>query len=435
MWIEWIAYAAAVVLSVPVVVVCAECLIAVLAGSGDNKKIEDRGERRDATTDVIVLVPAHDEEEGLGRTLQQLKRQVAERDRLVVVADNCADATARVARGCGVECIERFDEQRRGKGYALDAGLQYLKAHPQSPSLSQNGVQQQIVVVMVDADCFVEDGAIEALVEQVRTTGRPAQAVYLMEAPPSGELGPAGAVSVLAFLVKNWVRPLGLKRFGGMPCVLTGTGMAFAWEDIAGVPLASGNIVEDMQLGLDLAERGKGPLLCEQARVTGVLPGATAARATQRRRWEHGHLRTIFTQVPRLWWAALKRLDLRLAVLGLDVAVPPLSLLVMVMVAGLLFAALLGVTRDVWGPAIILAGALALLAACVALAWMRFGRGRVPGRALAAAPLYAMSKVMLYASFPFKRERKWIRTERAGGGAGDVGASARAEIVGAKKAG
>src|SRR5688500_13457630 len=190
-----------------------------------------------------------------------------------------------------------------------------------------------------------------------------------------------------------------------------------------------------MQLELVLVERGNAPLLCETPRVTGVLPGAVAARRAQRRRWEHGHLRTIFTQVPRLAWAAVKRLDLRLAVLGLDVAVPPLSLLVMIMVAGLLFAALLGVMRGVWGPAMILAAALALLAACIALAWARFGRGRVPGRALAAAPLYAMSKVMMYASFPFKRERKWIRTERDPGGRGQVGTSTGAQMVGAKKVG
>src|SRR5688572_3435370 len=113
---------------------------------------------------------------------------------------------------------------------------------------------------MMDADCAAHEGAIDALVRQVVRTNAPAQAVYLMTPPPGDEYpaataGPRHAVSALAFVVKNQVRPRGLSRLG-LPCLLTGTGMAFPWQIIRDAPLASGNIVEDMQLGLDLAVAG-----------------------------------------------------------------------------------------------------------------------------------------------------------------------------------
>jgi cellulose synthase/poly-beta-1,6-N-acetylglucosamine synthase-like glycosyltransferase len=412
MWI-WLAYIVAAALSVPALIVCAECLAALLP----------RRTRRESTTSdnsrppVAVLVPAHNEEGGLGTTLKQISSQLREGDRLVVVADNCSDQTAAVARSHGVACVERWHEVHRGKGYALDAGLKHLESH----------CDPSTIVVMVDADSQVEAGTIDALVQQVIATGRPAQAVYLMEAPDAAQMSPRTAVSMLAVLVKNWVRPLGLERLG-MPCVLTGTGMAFAWDDIRNVAVASGNIVEDMQLGLDLAARGKGPLLCESARVSGVLPIGRSARATQRRRWEHGHLRTIFTQAPRLFVSAFTKLDPRLLVLALDVAVPPLSLLVLLMIAAVAAGIALGTTQDVWGPMIIVASALVLLVFCVSIVWARFARGRVPGKALAAAPIYALSKVMVYVGFLFKREKKWIRTERPR----EV---AQPEMIGVKKAG
>src|SRR5438105_1471528 len=69
-----------------------------------------------------VLVPAHDEEAGVGRTLEAVRAQLAPGDRVLVVADNCADRTAAVAAAAGADVAERRDPARRGKGYALDFG-------------------------------------------------------------------------------------------------------------------------------------------------------------------------------------------------------------------------------------------------------------------------------------------------------------------------
>lgn len=83
--------------------------------------------------------------------------------------------------------------------------------------------------------------------------------VYNLEQQPNST--PKDSISALAFLVKNLVRPRGLKQLG-FPSLLTGTGMAFPWLIIRSVSLASRNIVEDMQMSLDLAIAGPPTVFC-----------------------------------------------------------------------------------------------------------------------------------------------------------------------------
>src|SRR5439155_18560878 len=131
-------------------------------------------------------------------------------------------------------------------------------------------------------------------------------------------------LSAWAFRTKNVVRPRGLRRFG-LPCLLTGSGMAFPWRLLRDAPLASGHIVEDMRLGIDLAIAGHPPVFEPFAEIGGELPsGRTAARG-QRTRWEHGHLGTMLTQVPRLAREAVRQRRADLAGLALELGVPPLS--------------------------------------------------------------------------------------------------------------
>ena len=111
--------------------------------------------------------------------------------------------------------------------------------------------------------------------------------------------GPTQAVSILANRFTNLVRPLGLARLGA-PCRLTGTGMAIPWRLVESMPPAGGSLVEDMQLGIDLALQGHLPLFCPEAGVTSGLPPADRAFVTQRTRWEQGHLHTAVAQIPRL---------------------------------------------------------------------------------------------------------------------------------------
>lgn len=381
----------AVALVLPCAVLLVEVLVAVLGGIKPSQAT--RGQARRA-----ILMPAHNEETVIKATLATLTPQLTAADRLLVVADNCTDATAEIARQAGATVLERHNEQQRGKGYALDFGLRHLSAD--APD----------VVVMVDADCQVKAGAINKIAHLSLATNRPVQATYLLEQSP--QPSPKEMVSTFAFKVKNLVRPLGL-RVLGQPCLLTGTGMAFPWATLKDVDLASGNIVEDMKLGLDLAIAGHAPVMCPQALVTGAQPQQDSTAMTQRTRWEHGHLQTLITCVPPLLWQGLKQGRLGLIALALDLCVPPLSLLVMLWVAGAALATVLTLGfGTTWLPAMAIYGAGLGLFLAIGLAWAGFARQDIPMGKLLSIPLYILWKIPLYFKFLSGPESQWIRTER-----------------------
>ncbi len=285
LWITAGLTATALLVAWPALVIAGQVAVAVLPSRRrlDREQAAGPGQIRPP---CALLVPAHNEALGLHGTIESLSAKSRPGDRLIVVADNCTDETARVAREDGAEVVERTNLDRRGKGFALQAGLAHLSA----------GNPPEFVVV-VDADCRLARGCLDALVAQAAATGRPAQACYLMTAPAAPRA--VDVVSALAVLVKNRVRPLAMARLG-FPCLITGSGSAFPWAALQARTFEGDNIVEDMQLAVDLALAGSPPSYCDDAVLFAALPERAAAFNSQRRRWEHGHLRTLLSQVPRL---------------------------------------------------------------------------------------------------------------------------------------
>ena len=393
---DTILLAVAAVLLVPVGVLFLECIAALLPRR--RPEWQANGPR----PTVAVLVPAHNEEATVKTVIASVLPQLGRHDRLVVVADNCTDGTAAAAYDAGAIVVERREPHRVGKGYALDFGVRCL------------GVDPPEVVVVVDADCVAAPGTIDRLARCVGATGRPVQATNLVSQPdnPSSR----DLISTLAFMVKNLVRPLGLRRLG-LPCLLTGTGMAFPWRTIQAAPLANGSIVEDMQVGTHLAMNGLPAVYCDEARVTGSLPKNGSAAFSQRTRWEHGHLQTLCTQAPRLLAAGLRRRDAGSIALALDVAVPPLSLLAAMLVSATAAALAAGALGCSWRPAEMLIAEDLLLAISVLSAWAVFGRGKLPLAPLLTVPFYILWKIPIYLNFIVRRQKSWVRTERDAAGA------------------
>ena len=382
--------AAALLLLIPSVVLLVEvCAARHLRGTVGPSSV-----RRPA---LAVLIPAHNEAAGIAVAIRAVAAQLSAADRLLVVADNCSDDTAAVAMNLGAEVIERNDLSLRGKGYALDYGVRHLEKR--APEL----------VVIVDADCDVHPGALDRLAEACVHSGRPVQATYLMRSPDGAPL--KTRIGEFAWLLHNQVRPLGGLRLG-WPCQLMGTGMAFPWSSIRGAALATGHIVEDMQLGIDLAIAGTAPLFCGDALVTSVFPEREAALLTQRTRWEHGHLGTIASQVPRMLAIAVAQRRGMLAAMALDLAVPPLSSLAIALFTVIAAALLVAVLGGSGIPLVISAVAAVSFAVAVFGAWVRFARSVLSGRDWIAVPRYLLAKLPMYARLFTARQVEWVRTKR-----------------------
>ena len=387
---SFVATAVCSALFVPAAVLCVESLSALLPP-------RPPGPRELLPFRLAVLMPAHDEESGIEATVTALKSELAPGDRLLVVADNCSDRTAELARAAGAEVVERRDAERRGKGHALSFGAKELAEDPPD------------AVIVMDADCRVEQGTLRHLAAAALGAQRPMQAVYLMHAPARGGLS---GVSAFAFLVRNLVRPAGLDRLG-MPCQLTGTGMAFPWPLFRDAPATEGHLVEDLMLGHELALEGSAPLLCRDVLVGSELPTGEAASLKQRRRWEHGQLAILLGTAPRLLARGVLRGDAGLVALALDAAVPPLALFVLLEGAAVTGALALAVVGGSTVPLAVALGGGALLGLGLGAAWLTHGRTVLPLADLAKIPRYMLWKLPLYSSFARRGPHgEWERTER-----------------------
>lgn len=348
---------------------------------------------------VAVLVPAHDESAYLLPTLHGLQAQLGPHDRLLVVADNCSDDTAALARAAGAEVIERHDPQHRGKGYALAFGVEHLRADPPE------------VVLVVDADCQLSDGAVAAVTRACHAAARPVQLLNLMSAPAGASL--KLRVLEFAMVMKNLVRPLGTQRLGGV-CHLMGTGMALPWVLMARARLASGHVAEDMQLGVELAKAGHGPMFLAQGRVSSRFVDDPTVARRQKARWEHGHLDTLRQELPALVRDAAHQRSRALAALALDLCIPPValyfSLLAVLLAVTALAAAVWPAARP--AAALVAAGAAAF-AVAIGIGWWHFGRPLLQARELLRLPLYALWKLPVYLAYAFGARSGWVRTQRA----------------------
>lgn len=384
----------AVLLAIPVAVFLVEAIAAIALPQRDCSESPNGGSRGR----VGLLVPAHNESAGLLPTIADIKAQMRAADRLLVVADNCVDDTAAVSAAAGAEVVVRNDSDRRGKGYALASGLRHLAEDPPD------------IVVVVDADCRLAAGAIDRLASACTLKHRPVQALNLMKAPSESPIN--YRVAEFAWRVKNWARPLGLGAFG-LPCQLTGTGMAFPWDLVRSMDLTSGSIVEDLKLGLDLALAGNPPVFCRSATVTSDFPFSVEANKTQRLRWEQGHIGLILTTAPRLLFLAIVRANVDLLALALDMAVPPLSLLGLLVVVTLIVTGLATLFGASFAAMVISAASFVGFAVAVFLCWLKYGRDILPLSAILSIVPYTIGKLPLYARMLSpKSSRQWIRTDR-----------------------
>jgi cellulose synthase/poly-beta-1,6-N-acetylglucosamine synthase-like glycosyltransferase len=346
---------------------------------------------------VAVVIPANNEEDRIAATVGCIKAQFTEGMSVIVVADNCDDATAERASAAGATVWVRRDTEHRGKGYALNYVVERLTESPPD------------VVIFVDADCITGPACIETLSRLAIQYQRPVQAAYTMRALESAE--DLSNTSALAVFVKNVARPRGLQWLG-LPCMLNGSGMAFPWNALKAVPFPDQHITEDMRMSGDLAKVGLAPIPCMEVFVTSALPTHRAGFMVQRTRWEHGHLATMFRVMPRLLLAFITRPRLQVLGILLELSVPPLSLMVAnagvcaLVLAGLSYAA------GSWLP-LALYLAVGFVAACGLLTvWLIHARDILSPRNAMQIPRYALAKAPMYLRFVTRRQKAWIRTDR-----------------------
>ncbi|SHF23372.1 Glycosyltransferase, catalytic subunit of cellulose synthase and poly-beta-1,6-N-acetylglucosamine synthase [Microbulbifer donghaiensis] len=372
-------------------------LAEILSARDELKSRNCKIPRPEKLSSYVVLIPAHDESPTIVKAITALKRLMTAKGRILVVADNCTDDTAQLARRCGASVAERHDNTKLGKGYALDFGLQILQSAPPE------------VVIILDADSAFSTGTPADLAGLALKQRMPVQAYSGMRVFGGESL--SERIRHFAWRLKNYLRPLGLKNLD-LPCQLAGSGMAFPWEMISSVNLASSNLVEDIEMGINLATISAYPNFCADICVVSQFPKSKGGMQSQRERWEHGHLQIIFSRVPALIVRSIRKFDRRLFAMALDLSVPPISLLVILnfVYTAIGFAA--GVFLSQTAPVYLALLSCATLASAISVAWMLCARDLISPSELSRAALHPATKLALYTRFITKRQREWVRTAR-----------------------
>ncbi len=352
------------------------------------------------TKRVTVLVPAHDEEELIARCVESLNAQAYPHElyEVVVVADNCTDDTAEVARRAGASVLVRSEPEARGKGQALRWGIDRLLAREWPPD----------AVAVVDADSVAEPAFLETLTRPLEEGAPAAQGESLLFDDGS----PAAAFRAGAFLLVNRTRPAG-RAVLGLPCNLQGNGMLFSTELLRRNPWEAFSATEDLEYSIKLRLAGIEPRFAGGAVIQSPAAPSAEAASHQQLRWEGGKLHVARTQIGRVLGAALRRRELKLLEVAFDLAVPPLGLLTALAAAG---TALTGVGIGVgFLPAWAIVPWAVALAAVPLYVLVGFRAARAPAsayRSLLRAPLFVLRKLGAVPRLLRFRPDSWVRTER-----------------------
>ncbi len=302
--------------SVPIVAACAYLtLLTLLSRRGTAPS------PRAAHLRFDVVVPAHDESNGIEATLASLLAMDYPRElfRVVVVADNCTDDTAAKARAAGATVLVRNDTTRIGKGHALALAFHELAADSSD------------AVVVVDADTLVSRNLLLAFSARLDDGASAAQANYVVRNAQTSWRTRLGAI---AFATFHELRSIARERLG-VSCGLRGNGMCFTKALIRDVPYDAFSVVEDIEHGIKLGEKGRVVRYVREASVQGEVASTERTARSQRIRWEGGRSRLARELAPRLLQRALRERNRVCLDLALDLLVPPLAVLLAAITIGL----------------------------------------------------------------------------------------------------
>ncbi len=253
------------------------------------------------TIRLAVVIPAHDEELMIARTVRSLLAAGCSssedctgtqwRPPVLVVAHNCSDATAVVAAAAGASVVSLSNPLMRGKGAALRYGLE--AAH-------RSGANAFLVM---DADSVASPDLIMSIASALEAGAEAVQCRYELEKPVAGAVTSLARLRVMAFRGINVLRARG--RAGlGFSAGIFGNGFAVTEAVLDRVPFSADSICEDLEYHIKLVCAGVRVEWVENAAVYAPLSAPGSARASQEARWEGGRAHVATRGTLRLLGAA-----------------------------------------------------------------------------------------------------------------------------------
>jgi cellulose synthase/poly-beta-1,6-N-acetylglucosamine synthase-like glycosyltransferase len=357
---------------------------------------------------IAVLIVAHDEERVVHASVASLvaQRYPADRHAVFVVADNCTDRTAEVARAHGARVLERRTGSAEGKSRAVAFGIDAIRA--------AGGFD---VVTVFDADNAADPDFLEVIAARLATGERVVQGFVDSKNPDASWV--AGS-SALGFWAIAELAQAPRERLR-LSTPLMGTGFALRLDDALDLLGTGGGLTDDLDLGARLALRGIRVAYEPSARTVDEKPTELSTAVAQRHRWMRGRWVVVGGSVP-----ALLRLGFSPGAASFATRVRAVDVAVQLVAPSLLFTAVatglvsLAVAVVFWvsglslGP--FLPGSLAATATYYLVPALGIARHR-PGMAVwlcyLVQPLYlALSLPLAVSGFATRHGARWVRTPK-----------------------
>ncbi len=230
-----------------------------------------------------VLICARNERKVIGELLESIGRQTYPKEyvQVYVMADNCDDDTAAIARDHGAAVYERKDTVRKGKGYALQELLEEVP-------------DDYDACIVFDADNVLDPHYLEAM-NQSFSQGHEIITGYRNSKNYDSNWISAGYS--LWFLREN--RFLNKARYLlGVSCAVSGTGFLFSREVLQNWDYHT--LTEDLEFTVDQVCRGRRIAFCEDAVLYDEQPVLFMQSFHQRMRWAKGFLQVFLKDGGRL---------------------------------------------------------------------------------------------------------------------------------------
>lgn len=351
-------------------------------------------------THFLVLIPAHNEEEGIGPTLESFRMQdyPAALLRVVVVADNCKDATATVVRSAGFECWERNSTANPGKGQALRWALDQVES------------EDCDAVAFVDADTRIDGKFLFELDGQIQN------GVSVIQTRYEFELADQSYFSLLTYASKRAENTLFWRpreRFSWMGFI-GGNGFCIKREVLKRVPWEAYTIVEDVEYSMQLAMRGVRVKFLEETSVVSRATRRAKDAAPQRLRWASGTFRVMASYVPRLIRRSFETRSFKLLEMALALSLTSRMFLIYLICLAIPGCFLLGNTVESFYLRCAVAASILFLCVYAALVLSEVPSYRGSRlRSFITLPCYLIWMLLIHVAATFGLQRGvWARTTR-----------------------
>lgn len=397
--LRWLLLGIEIVIALPICYLCVLSVSAILA-TKKQKKETDTSSTNQPLVNFAILIPAHNEIAVLGKLLESLAALKYPKDHfdVYVVADNCTDTTAELARTTGwVDVYERFDQNERGKGFALNWLMQ---------KLNDDRLIYDAYIVL-DADSVVQATFLDIMNKGL---GRGAQALQAHNTVLNVTDSPRTALRWLALTLMNHVRPLGRNGLG-FSSTLTGNGMCLSRSLLMSYPWQSFSLAEDYQYYLNLVKHGEKVLYMPEAIVRSEMPSTFAQMRTQDIRWESPDAsQPTWRAAWQLLKVGMRNRDFTRIEAIAELLTPPLSYLIGLCLLTLLGSLLLWSIPNMIISLVMISG----LSSYLSIPFYLLHPPRAVRTALLHAPGFMLWKlwVILVVKRSKKHTAEWVRTSR-----------------------